>query len=58
MSSSSLSDKSASRIHSDRVGTSSAQPSSNSTSSDEESLSDIPLRLGMSGLIALCESIF
>jgi len=46
MSSPLLSDKSASKAHSDRVGTSLAHPSSSSTSSDEESLSDVPLRSG------------
>ncbi|QCD82891.1 hypothetical protein DEO72_LG2g3233 [Vigna unguiculata] len=55
MSSSSLSDKSASRIHSDRIGTSSAQPSSNSTSSDEESLSKIPLRSGFAEAYAILD---
>jgi len=46
MSSPSLSCKSASKAHSDRVGTSLAHPSSSSTSSDEESLFDVPFHSG------------
>jgi len=46
ISSPSLSDKSASKAHSDRVGTSLAHPSSSSISFDEESLSDVPLCSG------------